>query len=224
MERALQQTFIPQTLAQLVGTIEAVLFVSAEPAPMKQLVELTGWEHDQVLAALELLEQNLARDDRGLRLLHVAGGVQLATKPQLQSVLEKLTGPRPPAPLSRAALETLAIIAYRQPVTRAEVDRLRGVRSQAAIYSLQDRELVEEAARAELPGRPILYRTTERFLHWCGIESLSQLPPLPAVEESSAGITEAAAAHESEDRGDFIDPPRASGDDESGAADAPRDA
>lgn len=200
MEPALEQTFIPQTLAQLVGAIEAVLFVSTDPVSVKQLVEWTGWERDQVLAALNLLEQHLAREERGLRLLHVAGGVQLATKSALQSVLEQLTGPRPPAPLSRAALETLAIIAYRQPVTRAEVDRLRGVRSQAAIYSLQDRELVEEAARADLPGRPILYRTTERFLHWCGIESLANLPPLPEEEQPEAvqrgGLSEAAAAAE----------------------------
>lgn len=200
MQPSMQQTFIPQTLAQLVGTIEAVLFVSPEPVSIERLHELTGWDEEQVVAALELLERNLQRDDRGLHLLKVAGGVQLATKREMQPVLQKLTGPRPPAPLSRAAMETLAVIAYKQPVTRAEIERVRGVRSQTAIYTLQERELIEEAGRAELPGRPILYRTTERFLHLCGIHSLDELPPLPAEEDDvGTAALEAAAAWEDDD-------------------------
>lgn len=200
MTSSLQQTFIPQTLAQLVGAIEALLFVHVEPVTVKQLVQWTGWEREQVLAALDLLAQNLEREERGLKLLSVAGGVQLATKDVFHPVLQQVTGPRPPAPLSRAALETLAIIAYKQPVTRLEIDRLRGVRSQGALYALQDRELIEEAARADLPGRPILYRTSERFLHWCGISSLDDLPPLPDSEttESALAMMEAAAGEEGE--------------------------
>lgn len=195
-----QQTFIPQTLTQLTAAVEAVLFVHTEPVTMRQLVQWTGWEHDRVEAAVELLERHLQAEERGLRLLRVAGGVQLTTKASCQPVLQRVTGPRPPAPLSRAALETLAVVAYCQPVTRAEIDRLRGVRSQGALYALQDRELVEEAARAELPGRPILYRTTEKFLHWCGLSSLDDLPPLPDAEpepgDAAAALLESAAAAE----------------------------
>lgn len=195
----LKQTYIPQTLAQLVGTIEAVLFVHVEPVSVKQLVEWTGWDDEQVTAAIELLEQQLEREDRGLHLHYAAGGIQLATKPHLHSVVQRLTGPRPPAPLSRAALETLAVIAYEQPVTRAQIDRVRGVRSQGALYALQDRGLVEEAARADLPGRPILYRTTPKFLHWCGIASFDQLPPLPEPELTDAIQAQLEVAPTAED-------------------------
>lgn len=195
-----QQTYIPQTLTQLVAAVEAVLFIHTEPVTVKQLAEWTGWEQHRVEAAVDLLEGNLDGEERGVRLLRVAGGVQLATKAACQPVLQRVTGPRPPAPLSRAALETLAVVAYKQPVTRAEIDRLRGVRSQGALYALQDRELVEEAARADLPGRPILYRTTEKFLHWCGLPSLADLPPLPDPEpepsEAAAALAQSAATAE----------------------------
>lgn len=198
MTSAPKQTFIPETLSGLVGAIEALLFVHVEPVSVEQLIDWTGRDEEQVSAAIDMLEQQLDAKERGLHLLRVAGGIQLATKPEFHRVLQRATGPRPPAPLSRAALETLAVIAYKQPVTRAQIDRLRGVRSQGALYTLQDRELVEEAARAELPGRPILYRTTEKFLHWCGIPSLAELPPLPAPEPTDevTALTEAAAVME----------------------------
>lgn len=179
----MEQTFIPETLEQLVGAVEALLFVSVEPLSEDELVRLTGWDKQHVRAAVALLEERLGSDAaRGLCLLRVNNGYQLATKPDFADVLARLKEPRPPAPLSRAALETLAIVAYRQPITRAEIDHLRGVRSESALQSLQDRELVEEAGRADAPGRPILYRTTERFLHWCGLNSLADLPPLPEPE------------------------------------------
>lgn len=183
----MEQTFIPQTLHQLVAALEAVLFVSPEPVPTEQLVRLTGWDQAGVQAALQLLEDRLAADDRGLCLQRVDGGWQLATKAHLAGLLTPLLSPRPPAPLSQAALETLAIIAYRQPVTRAEVEQLRGVRVDSALQSLLDRELVEEAGRADGPGRPILYRTTRRFLQWCGLDSLADLPPLPEEPDPPAG-------------------------------------
>lgn len=194
----MEQMFIPQTLAQLAGAIEAVLFVHTEPVSIGQLVQWTGWDKTKVEAALRWLQDELDRDGRGLRLLHEAGGYQLATKAEFHPVLTNMGAARQPPSLSRAALETLAIIAYRQPVTRAEIERLRGVGSQGALYALQERELIEEAARADLPGRPILYRTTERFLHWCGIPSLEELPPLPdpPATEGAASWLEAAAAHE----------------------------
>lgn len=178
----MEQTFIAETLEQLVAVIEAVLFVSREPVSEARLAELTGWDRRQVRDAVSLLEQNLAASTRGLCLLRVDGGLQLATKADFGPVIKQVTAARPPAPLSRAALETLAIIAYRQPVTKAVIDDLRGVQSSSAIYSLQERELIEEAGRAEAPGRPILYKTTPLFLHWCGLESLDMLPPLPESE------------------------------------------
>lgn len=180
----MEQTFIPQTLEQLVGAIEALLFVSVEPLTNEELVEATGWDKDRVRAALDMLEARLNDEQgRGLCLVRVNNGYQLAAKPAFSSVIARLSAPKPPPPLSRAALETLAIIAYKQPITRAEIDYLRGVRSESAVHSLQERELIEEAGRADGPGRPILYRTTEKFLYWCGINSLDDLPPLPEVEE-----------------------------------------
>lgn len=178
----MEQTFIPETLEHLVGAIEALLFVSVEPLPEDELARLTGWDIHHIRAALELLDEQLTAAARGVALLRVSGGYQLATKPMFSSVIARLSAPKPPPPLSRAALETLAIIAYKQPITRTEIDYLRGVRSDSAIHSLQERELIEEAARAEAPGRPILYRTTERFLHWCALNSLDDLPPLPDAE------------------------------------------
>ncbi len=180
----MEQTFIPQTLEQLVGAIEALLFVSVEPLSDEELVEATGWDKEHVRAAIDMLESRLNDDQgRGICLTRVNNGYQLAAKPSFSSVIARLSAPKPPPPLSRAALETLAIIAYKQPITRAEIDYLRGVRSESAVHSLQERELIEEAGRADGPGRPILYRTTEKFLYWCGINSLDDLPPLPEVEE-----------------------------------------
>lgn len=195
----MEQTFIPQTLHQLVAALEAILFVSPEPVATQDLARWTGWDEEGVRAALNLLRESLEADDRGLCLMEVAGGWQLATKPHLADLLAPIVGPRPPAPLSQAALETLAIIAYRQPVTRAEIEQLRGVRAESAIQSLLERELIEEAGRADGPGRPILYRTTRRFLEWCGLNSLADLPPLPEAapppaDTSPAGPTAPASA------------------------------
>lgn len=179
----MEQTYIPETLEQLAGAIEALLFVSVEPLTDADLVRLTGWDKEHVQAAVAMLEERLGQDAaRGICLLRINNGYQLAAKPDFSTVIARLSAPRPPAPLSRAALETLAIIAYKQPITRAEIDFLRGVRSDSAVHSLQDRELIEEAGRADGPGRPILYKTTERFLHWCGLNSLEDLPPLPEPE------------------------------------------
>ncbi|HEY8496691.1 MAG TPA: SMC-Scp complex subunit ScpB [Limnochordales bacterium] len=175
----MEQTFIPETLERLVAALEAILFASPEPVSTDSLARLTGWDGEGVQAALRLLRQRLEASDRGLCLLEVAGGWQLATKPDFAGLIKALLEPRPPAPLSQAALETLAIIAYRQPITRAEIEQLRGVRVDSALQSLLERELVEEAGRADAPGRPILYRTTQRFLEWTGLNSLADLPPLP---------------------------------------------
>lgn len=181
----MEQTFIPETLEELVGAVEALLFVSVTPQTVDELARLTGWDKHRVQGAIQLLKKRLQQTASGVCLLRIDNGYQLATKPRFSSVIARLSAPRPPAPLSRAALETLAIIAYKQPITRAEVDYLRGVRSESAIQSLQDRELIEEAARADAPGRPILYRTTARFLHWCGLNSLEDLPPLPPEQVPS---------------------------------------
>ncbi|OUM94897.1 MAG: SMC-Scp complex subunit ScpB [Firmicutes bacterium ZCTH02-B6] len=185
----MEQTFIPETLEQLVAVLEAVLFASPEPVSLNDLARVTGWDQEGVHAALALLRQRLEAPDRGLCLLEVAGGWQLATKPELAELLQSLLAPRPPAPLSQAALETLAIIAYRQPITRAEIEQLRGVRVDSALQSLLERELIEEAGRADAPGRPILYRTTPRFLEWTGLSSLADLPPLPEEPPNSPGAS-----------------------------------
>src|SRR5690606_1180265 len=172
---------------RLMAALEAILFASPEPVPTDSLVRLTGWDGEGVQAALRVLRQRLEASDRGLCLLQVAGGWQLATKPEFAGLISSLLEPRPPAPLSQAALETLAIIAYRQPVTRAEVEQLRGVRVDSALQSLLDRELVEEAGRADGPGRPSLVRTSRRAQQCAGLDPLAALPPLPEEPDPPAG-------------------------------------
>ncbi|MBO8141568.1 MAG: SMC-Scp complex subunit ScpB [Firmicutes bacterium] len=173
---------IPETLVELVAALEAILFVSHEPLSLEDLARITGWDEERVRNALELLDARMKEADRGLCLLWAAGGVQLATKARFAAVVAAVEKTKPPAPLSRAQLETLAIVAYRQPVTRAEIEHVRGVRSESALQALLERGLVEEAGRADGPGRPILYRTTNLFLQWCGLNSLEDLPPLPEAE------------------------------------------
>ncbi|HEX9018126.1 MAG TPA: SMC-Scp complex subunit ScpB [Anaerolineaceae bacterium] len=164
--------------------LEALLFVAAAPVPVSQLAEAMGCKQQEVEAALQALEQEYGQG-RGLSLQWHAGRVQLTTAPGLASLVERFLGLEATARLSRAALETLAIIAYRQPVTRPGVDTIRGVNSDGVMKSLLSKGLVQEVGRSEGPGRPILYGTTAEFLQHFGLSSLVDLPPYEKVEEPS---------------------------------------
>ncbi len=173
--------------SELTARVEALLFVAAEPVLPSQLAAALEVDTDEVEQALGALEEMLR--GRGLRLQRHAGRVQLTTAPEFAAAIERFLGLEATTRLSRAALETLAIVAYRQPITRPQVDAIRGVNSDAMLKSLLSKGLIQEVGRAEGPGRPILYATTAEFLQFFGLNSLADLPPLevndkPTVEEA----------------------------------------
>jgi segregation and condensation protein B len=160
----------------LEASIEALLFVAASPVAVAQLAEALDHKTQEIEASLRSLDENY-QQSRGLRLQWHAGRVQLTTAPELSGAVEKFLGLEATARLSRAALEALAIIAYRQPITRPGVDAIRGVNSDGVMKSLLNKGLVQEVGRTEGPGRPILYGTTNEFLQHFGLSSLAGLPP-----------------------------------------------
>lgn len=171
----------------LAGMVECLLFVAGEPLTIKELVRATEWDADAVAEALETLQERYAGS--GLQVLEIAGGWQMATRPEYAPVIGKLLAPHAHR-LTRPALETVTIVAYRQPVTQAEIETIRGVNCDAVLKTLVERELVAEAGRKPSPGRPILYATTDLFLHYFGLVSLDDLPTLPE-DESPEEIREA---------------------------------
>ncbi len=165
----------------LAAKLEAMLFVSAEPAAVSQLAAALEVSATVVERGLKELEEALV--GRGLRLQRHAGRAQLTTAPELASLVERFLGLEATTHLSRTALETLAIIAYQQPCTRPQVDAIRGVNSDGMLKSLLSKGLIQEAGRAEGPGRPILYATTPEFLQHFGLSSIAELPPLKLQAE-----------------------------------------
>jgi segregation and condensation protein B len=165
------------------ASLEALLFVAAAPVAIAQLAEVLDQKQQDVEAALRGMEKNYLQG-RGLSLQWHAGRVQLTTAPALSAVVEKFLGLEATARLSRAAMETLAIIAYRQPVTRPGIDSIRGVNSDGVLKSLLSKGLVQEVGRTDGPGRPILYGTSAEFLQHFGLSSLTELPPYDRVEVS----------------------------------------
>ncbi|GMV32348.1 MAG: SMC-Scp complex subunit ScpB [Chloroflexi bacterium] len=171
----------------LAAKIEAMLFVSAEPVATAQLAQALDVTASVVERGLKELEESLQA--RGLRLQRNAGRVQLTTAPELASLVETFLGLEAITHLSRAALETLAIIAYQQPVTRPQIDSIRGVNSDGMLKSLLGKGLILESGRTDGPGRPILYSTTPEFLQHFGLSSILELPPLAApVEDEPAEL------------------------------------
>lgn len=161
--------------------LEALLFVAAEPVATAQLATALDVAPSVIERGLNELDASLS--SRGLRLQRHAGRVQLTTAPQLAELVERFLGLESTTHLSRAALETLAIIAYQQPVTRPHIDAIRGVNSDSMLKSLLHKGLVLESGRAEGPGRPILYSTTPEFLQHFGLNSILEMPPLAKPEE-----------------------------------------
>jgi segregation and condensation protein B len=164
------------------------LFVSGEPVAAAQLAAALDVSPSVVERGLHELDASLA--GRGLQLQRHAGRVQLTTAPQLAELVERFLGLEATSHLSRAALETLAIIAYQQPVTRPQIDSIRGVNSDSMLKSLLHKNLILESGRADGPGRPILYSTTPEFLQHFGLNSILEMPQLAQVEPEDAGHDE----------------------------------
>ena len=178
------QPFSPENIEidlPLSVKLEAMLFVAAEPVTTSQLAAALDVSNSVVERGLNELGASLA--SRGLRLQRHAGRVQLTTAPELAELIERFLGLEATSHLSRAALETLAIIAYQQPVTRPQIDAIRGVNSDSMMKSLLNKGLILESGRADGPGRPILYSTTPEFLQHFGLNSILEMPPLARSEE-----------------------------------------
>jgi segregation and condensation protein B len=170
-----------ETELPLSTKLEAILFVAAEPVPAGQLAAVLDVAPSVIERGLNELDASLS--GRGLRLQRHAGRVQLTTAPQLAELIERYLGLDSTTRLSRAALETLSIVAYQQPVTRPQIDSIRGVNSDSMIKSLLNKGLVLESGRADGPGRPILYSTSPEFLQHFGLNSILEMPPLAKPEE-----------------------------------------
>ncbi len=174
----------------LENLVESLLFVADGPVPASQLAAALDARPQQVKKALLALEQSY--QERGLQLQHTNGRVQLTTHPQAAVAIEQFLGLESQQRLSSAALEALAIVAYRQPVTRPQIDGVRGVNSDSVLKNLLFKGLIKEIGRSEGPGRPILYGTTSAFLQHFGLASLRELPPLEPEEPEPTVSTEPA--------------------------------
>jgi segregation and condensation protein B len=163
-------------LPSLRSRIESILFVASEPVSVKELCAVTGASVDDVSA--ELSDLCAAAAARGFTVREVGGGYRLASNPDCRDDVERFLLP-PKTWMSSASLETLAIVAYLQPVTRAEIESIRGVNVDSVMSTLEQRRFVRELGRKEVVGRPIIYGTTEFFLEAFGLKSIDELPPLP---------------------------------------------
>ena len=166
--------------------IEAILFAAGDCVPAARLSLILSCELDEILRAAEELSEEYERESRGVRLLRLGDKLQLCSAPEYAPFIVKTLEQRKPPMLSQPALETLAIVAYFQPVTRAYIDRVRGVDSSYTVSVLLDRGLIESCGKLDAPGRPSLFRTTEVFLRTMNISQLDELPPLPQLGESES--------------------------------------
>ena len=169
-------------LKYLQAALEAVLFAHAEPISAARLAEVLDTDIGLVESLLQELRDKTESEDRGIQLIQLEGAWQFATKPLFGEEIKKAMDTRRNVPLTSAALEVLAIIAYNQPVSRSFIEQVRGVDSSSTVANLVQKGLIAEAGRMDLPGRPISFRTTDGFLRAFGISSLSDLPPLHSGE------------------------------------------
>ncbi|MCC6731484.1 MAG: SMC-Scp complex subunit ScpB [Chthonomonadales bacterium] len=161
----------------LAARAECLLFVAGDPLPLAEIARALALEPDSALQALRELDERLTARQSGLHVVELAGGFQLATRPEHAEAVARLLA-RSSSKLSRAALETLAIVAYRQPVTVPEIEAVRGVASGGVARALVEKRLIAEVGRRPTVGRPVLYATTPEFLHYFALRGLEDLPPL----------------------------------------------
>lgn len=184
-------------IKELESALEGVLFAAGEPVPVERLCLGLEVDRPTLDAVAQQLMDKYSYQRRGIRLLRLETSYQLCSAPEYADYIRKTLESRKPARLSQPALEVLAVIAYYQPVTRAYVDQVRGVDSSYTVGLLLERELIEEAGRLAVPGRPVLFRTTKNFLRSFGLSSLEELPELPDSSQEGSQMTlelEAAVA------------------------------
>jgi segregation and condensation protein B len=174
---------VSRPIVELMAACEALIFTADEPVPNKILAEVLGEEQDAVRAAIEQLVADYSERDGGLQIREVAGGWQLCTRPTFHEEVRRFLRTRPSAKLSIAALETLAVIAYKQPVTVPEILEIRGVQSASAIKTLLDKRLIVAKGRKETVGKPMMYGTSKDFLLQFGLKDLDELPNIEDFED-----------------------------------------
>lgn len=174
------------------GAVEAILFACGEPIGLDKLSEALELKEETVLEAIELLQEKFNTPKSGIHLIQLENSFQMTTNPVYITPIRTALDLRRNTPLSQAAMEVLAVIAYNQPVTKAFVEQVRGVDCSGVIGSLVQKGLIEERGRLELPGRPLLYGTTDAFLRTLNISSVSKLPPLPKEEPDAQAEAEEA--------------------------------
>ena len=164
--------------------IESILFASGEPVKAAKLAAVLDVDIEEVVEACKVLKYNYDTELRGITLIEIDEGYQLCSRPEYYGFIQEIIGEQRRQALSNAAMEALAIVAYRQPVTRSQVEYIRGVNSDGAINRLIERDLIEETGRLDAPGRPILYGTTQNFLRCFGLKTPKDLPEFDFSEVS----------------------------------------
>jgi len=173
----------PRTVGEIISIVEALIFVADEPLTIKILAEVLEEDAETIAAAIEELKQEYEQRESGLQIREIAGGWQISTRTEFHEEIRKFLKTRPSAKLSLAALETLAVIAYKQPATIPEILEIRGVQSASAIKTLLDKRLIVAKGRKETVGKPMLYGTSKDFLIQFGLKDLSELPNIEDFED-----------------------------------------
>ncbi len=175
-----------KTVLPLAGIIETLLFITDRPLSLKRIGELAKEKNaSKIESAIRELEESLVNRNSSLRIFEIAGGFQMATRPEYAAIVRKLFADKMTLKLSKAAHETLSIIAYRQPLTRAEIETIRGVDVIAALETLLEKKLIRVAGRKETIGRPLMYETTLEFLKHFGLKNLEELPSIEQFDTSN---------------------------------------
>lgn len=177
----------PRSIGEIISIVEALIFVADEPITVKVLAEVLEEDRETIEAAIEELRGEYEQREGGLQLREIAGGWQISTRAEFHDEVRKFLKTRPNAKLSLAALETLAVIAYKQPATVPEILEIRGVQSASAIKTLLDKRLIVARGRKETVGRPMQYGTSKDFLIQFGLRDLSELPSIEDFEDLSGG-------------------------------------
>ncbi len=180
--------FVSYEDGYLINALEAVLFAGGDPVSIERLAQIFDITKTEVGVVVDQLEARLAQNNSSFQLCRVGDSVQLCTKKEYSEPVQKLLEIKRTSPISKAALEALSIVAYKQPVTKTYIEQVRGVDCSGIISTLLQRELIEECGRLDAPGRPILYQTTYNFLRCFGLESIEDLPGEVSVQLKIDGI------------------------------------
>ncbi|NLL45371.1 MAG: SMC-Scp complex subunit ScpB [Clostridiales bacterium] len=175
-------------IKELEAALEGILFAAGEPVQINRIADVLGQDRQLISDAADRLADTYAFERRGIRLIKLENSLQLCSSPEFADLIRRVLEARKPPQLSQTALEVLAIIAYFQPVTRAHVEKIRGVDSSYTVGSLEDKGLIEPCGRLKVPGRPTVYRTTPAFLRSFGLKSIDELPMLPETEKSEGQL------------------------------------